>query len=976
MSQPSVQAVAAAPRPAFRERGGQGITTPALAGYPSSVHASRPLRSSPLAGPALSSNPSIVSLESSLSQCTSAFSLDVRSYSRSRPSSVASHTGSISATTSSHAHRAPGHLVGPSKSTGAIPTLGLDARPYSRSPPSSVISHFGSISGNSFSVSSHARRPTTAPARSTSAIPTLNLFRRQPKDDPAPPPPTQASFGHSRSASFPSRLISPPAHIPPAHIPQTYSPSTSRPTSTSPSVSRDPNDNWMSSSPFGPASTPRFSRQSMSAKPVVMPLSAREYRRQKRTSTMSNTLSSATSNTPATEGMGEECVNPIPHIIVSDSEASGASSSAPPSSNRSSRRASTPSLPSSRVAQSSTLPDSREPALSEKSSISTFFSFTSDNEAESAVISVVDPGVTPRRRKSYPNPTQRHSRISLVDAVNRLSQISGASEDTVFYDMEDGHSPRQRQISVTEDDGVLRRASLRRKNPETPSREAPLAFAAAETTAPQERTRVVRILEASEVSSAPVSSRFFESSHDCKEVAETGPECGVSGDISAVQAASQSKDSTAPGTSSTEAQVRPRKKLTKSRTQSVQAPPARLAVPSLPWIPRHPSPLFRGSPKQNLPQVSTSDVTLQENVPQTQEIGDSGKDNKRRGHRLTFQFIPSPSFHRRPKSTSGVAPSLDLKSPMKNDTRQRSPKPESRFGTDSTLSNLTHTQGSATTITLMPPPPIMSSSSVSSSAGNSTSSLNDGSSTTMVSRDTSATSIVAPSLQTVSRAEHPYPKVPSNLNKSVVAQPDSDSDTDESVIQQEHSRDASTTFADPPAASHDQELQESLSSSSTACSYASFSSVSTSGSVPDHLHAKNTQSPCSPCDPEATLGSHVLLKHHDEVSDPNFHPMWTVPMVTITTASPTAPPRITEIPPTLHERPVRSILIPAPAPVPISKRTARLKRARPQTAPASPTGAGLSNSFHLRDHHGRPSERHQGLNLCSAVSSAVQADIG
>ncbi|KAG1807472.1 uncharacterized protein BJ212DRAFT_747293 [Suillus subaureus] len=677
MSQPCVlqpEAVAVVHRPAaLRERAGQPLsTTPALVGYPTSLHASRPLRSSPLAGPAFSSNTSIVSLESSQSQCPSALSIDFGPYSRSQPSSIFSHTGSISATTSSHAHRAPGPLAGPSKSVGAIPTLGLDARPYSRSPPPSVISHTGSYSASSSSYSSHAHRaPTTGLPKSTSAIPTLSLFRRQAKDEPATPPPTQAPFGHSRSASFPCQTVPLPAHVP-----QAYSPSAARPTSQKPSVSRNPNDNWMSSTPFGPASTPRFSRQSMSSQPVVMPLSAREYRRRKCTSTMINTVYPATSGSPVTEGMGKEGVNSLPHIIVSDSEASGPSPSIHPPGNRPSRRA---SLPSSRVSHTSLPPGSREPALSEKSSISTFFSLSSENEAENA-------DVTPRRRKSYPTPSQRHSRISLVDAVNRLSQMSGASGDTVFFDMDDGHSPRQRQISVTEDDGVLRRASSRRKKLKkfnAPSREPVMADAAAERTAPQERTRVVRILEANEVSSTPMlDSRFSDSSHDRGEL--------VSGDISTERAASESKmDSKAPGTSSAEAQPRPRRKLTKSRTQSVQVPPARLASPSLPWIPRPPSPFFRGSAKQNTPNVSTLDMTLQENIPQTEEIGDNEKENNRRSRRMTFQFIPSPSFHKRPKSASGIAPSLDLKSPMRNDTQQRMPKPDSRCGTDSALSSLT-----------------------------------------------------------------------------------------------------------------------------------------------------------------------------------------------------------------------------------------------------------------------------------------------
>lgn len=739
---------------------------------------------------------------------------------------------------------------------------------------------------------------------SANAIPTLSLFRRQAKDEPAAPLPTQAPSGHSRSASFPCRTDPPPAHVP-----QAYSPSVARPTSPKPPVSKNPNDNWMSSSPFGPASTPRFSRQSMSLQPVVMPLSAREYRRRKCASTMTNAVYSATSHSPVNGSMGMEGANSLPHIIVSDSEASGPSPSVPPSRNRSSRRASSPSLPSSRVSLSHA---SREPALSEKSSISTFFSLSSENEAENAVITVVDPGITPRRRKSYPNPTQRHSRISLVGAVNRLSQASG---DTVFFDMDDGLSPRQRQISVTEDDGVLRRASSRRKKFDAPSHEPLMADAAAEPTAPQERTRVVRILEANEDSSIPVlDSRFSNATHDREEL--------VSGDISTERAASsESKvDLKAPGTSFV---ARPRKKLTKSRTQSVQVPPTRLAAPSLPWIPRPPSPFFRGSAKQNTPNISTSD---EENVPQTEEMGDNGKENKRRGRRLTFQFIPSPSFHKRPKSASGAAPSPDLKSPMRNDTRERIPKPDSRHGTDGGLSSLT---GSATTITLLPPPPITSSSSVSSSVGNSTSSLTDGSSTTMGSRDTSATSINTPTLQTASRgAEHSYPKVPSNLKQSMVAQWSSDTDSD----QQGNSRHASKTFADPPNASHDQELQESSSSFCTVTSYASLASYATSGSAPAAIDARNV--PGSFCD-------------RDQAPDPNVHPMWTVPMVTITAASPSAPPlRAKEISPTVHNPHVRPSFLAVPVPVPTSRSTARLKRPRPrpQTAPASPTAPHFPTS--------------------------------
>lgn len=877
-----------APPTAFRERGGQGV-------HLSSVRASRPLRSSPLAGPAFSTNPSISSSGPRQSQSSSAPSFDIRSYSRSSPSSITSHAGSSSSSFSSHAYRASGTLAGPSRSTGSIPTL---------SAPSSLFSHTGSLSTCTSSSSSHAHSTSgpLAQVKSTSSI--SGLFRRQAKDDPLPPPPTQAPFGHNRSTSFTSTTVSTPAHIP-----QTYSPRTPRPsTAPAPSVSRNPNDNWMSSSPFGPANTPRFSRQSMSSQPVVMPLSAREYQRKKRTS-ITNVVDPVTSDSPVTERMGAERPNNLPHIIVSDSESSRASPHpVVRSGNNFSRCASSSSLPCTTASPHNGSP---EPQLTPKSSINTFFSVKSENEAESAVITVVDPCVMPRRRQSTPNATQRHSRLSLVDAVNRLSQISAASGDTEFFDPEDNPGVRQRQISITEDDGVLRRASSRRKNVDVPIREVPLAHpVAAESITPQEHGRMVRIAEACEVSSdksttSVLGSKFSDSSHDCQQ--KSGPECDASNDIFPNRAASQSKQDLIPTAASPELQARPRKKLTKPRTQSVQAPSGS------PWIPRA-SPFFKASVKQNAP-------TTAEDVTQSHEAGDSGKDTNRRTRRLTFQFIPSPSFRKRPRAAPSVPPSFDLTPPTRNETRQRSSRLESGFGTDSTLSSLTVTQGSAATITLMPPPPITSSSSVSSSAADSTSSLT-GSNTTMVSRDTSATSIAAPSLVAVSRSEQPYQMVPSNLKKSIVA------------------RDEATT-ASP-------ELQETSSSISSVSSYVSFTSVSSPGSTPTTQDTKNP--PYSPCSrPEAIISSHASVKRAPD-SD-YLHPMWTVPMATITATS--ASSRINDISPKIHEPPVQPTFIaataappPVPLPVPTLKtpstrpNTTRLKRPRPQTAPSSPSLSG------------------------------------
>jgi hypothetical protein len=208
--------------------------------------------------------------------------------------------------------------------------------------------------------------------------------------------------------------------------------------------------------------------------------------------------------------------------------------------------------------------------------------------------------------------------------------------------------------------------------------------------------------------------------------------------------------------------------------------------------------------------------------------------------------------------------------------------------------------------------------------------LTDGSSTTMGSRDTSATSINIPSLQTASRgAEYPHPKVPSNLKQSMVAQWNSDIDSD----QQDNSRHASKSYVDPPNTSHDQELQESSSSFCTVTSYASLASYTTSGSAPAVLDARNA------------LGGSFC--DHDQAPDPNVHPMWTVPMVTITAASPTAAPmRAKEISPMLHNPHVQPSFLAVPAPVPTSRSTARLRRPRPrpQTAPASPTAPHFPTS--------------------------------
>lgn len=163
--------------------------------------------------------------------------------------------------------------------------------------------------------------------------------------------------------------------------------------------------------------------------------------------------------------------------------------------------------------------------------------------------------------------------------------------------------------------------------------------------------------------------------------------------------------------------------------------------------------------------------------------------------------------------------------------------------------------------------------------------------------------------------------VPSNLKKSIVA------------------RDEATTV--PP------ELQETSSSLSSVSSYVSFTSVSSPGSIsiPPTQDTKNP--PCSPSSrPEGIVSSHASVKR--EPNSDYLHPMWTVPMATITTTS--ASSRINDISSTIHEPPVQPTFIaataappPASLPVPTLKtpstrpNTTRLKRPRPQTAPSSPS---------------------------------------
>ncbi|KIK96175.1 hypothetical protein PAXRUDRAFT_25184 [Paxillus rubicundulus Ve08.2h10] len=753
------------------------------------VHSSRPWRSSPLAGPAFSSLPSIISecSEDSHDELGGQSSQALEHAQSPSESSVVSHAPSLSGSgyTSGNAST----LVQGDASTSSI---SLSASPT------------GTASSQGHSTIPTYRPQPARLSRSTGAVPTLGFFARSPSytselspgnrtsisAQPALPPQARTnSYRHSRTTSLPSRSTSEqPYHSP---IPLTYAPASSLPTSLpssstqaethhskqAPSTSRDPTSNWMSSSPFGPAATPKFSRLAMASPQVVMPLSAKEYRKRKARESYGNgkddKLSAPQIRVSFADNVTKRSSMPLPQSLsdsppVKPPRSTPAEvapfSSAPPPLPESSQpqparlprprphsatpavvphpRNDPPSPPSvqSRLSSQtrSHLPiPRRSPSppnpqlLSPKSSTNTFFSFAaSSSEDEVAFPSKVvkhaapnpasasspnvdaDPtAARPRRRKSYPDRRSGDVRLSLVDAMNRLSQegphnrlsvvsqtsslnrlsvVSQASGNTLFYDFVQsqreesdgaqgggqraGEQPALRTQSLEDLASTLTRTGI-----EAVEREF-------------ENMHTVRV----EVSPPPLGPRR-------RKLTKTRP--APARDVK--QRAQERRTSFLPWVSRGQGDGKrgaEGKASGEEGRASATMECAGKGVGPMGVIPPSPPP-DAGDPshieevKETAHDISTLKGTAH-GISMFKQHDDAPSIPPRKARRYTFQFIPAPSFHRAKRDKANSVPDTSKKG------RKKGMKGiESGFGTDSTS---TVTQGSQSTLV----PSTLSSSSL------------------------------------------------------------------------------------------------------------------------------------------------------------------------------------------------------------------------------------------------------------------------
>ena len=449
---------------------------------PSGLMYTRPWRSSPLAGPAFSTLPPIISESSEDEQDLVALE-SARELVQSRSPSSLSVVSMVSASASGYGSR------NASGSASALVLVEGEASTSSISLPPSTSAHGTGTSssqghGNSQTHSTHrpARLSKSWGRRASSSHEDASPKNVSEVSLTPPPRARTVSRGHSRPASLPGHTVVPSPTIPP-----TYSGASSESNNAKqpPSISRDPSSNWMSSTPFGPATTPKFSRLAMASPAVVMPLSAREYRKQKAKEALGKGKEKDTptsSHVPFIDNVMSAFQSPngVPLVKVSSPpsedvhqpSSSGGHNpdhqSPPqpqvdhpppeplPHASFSAQPQPRPSHPRPR-SRPNTPPRSSplavHPPISPKSSAGTFFSLASTPDDDStpsfpshpqtadipaSMSSPADhpnmanavlparPRPRPRRRKSYPDRLSNGVRPSLLEAMNRLSQESAA----------------------------------------------------------------------------------------------------------------------------------------------------------------------------------------------------------------------------------------------------------------------------------------------------------------------------------------------------------------------------------------------------------------------------------------------------------------------------------------------------------------------------------------------------------------------
>jgi len=774
----------------------------------------RPWRSSPLAGHAFSRLPPIIS-ESSEESHENELGKPERARELPRTSSQSSSSivsaGSLSASASGYGSR------NASGSASALVLIEGEASTSSGSSSASAGAQGTPSSQGHGGSPNHSHRPARTLSKSWGRTsPGLPLPKSANDVSIKPPPRARTlSHGHSRPVSFPVHPLAPSPTIPQAYSrtsPRPTSPESETNTAKQPqaSKSRDPSSNWMSSSPFGPAQTPKFSRLALASPAVVMPLSAKEYRKhkardsvggrkEKESPTSSKRVVFVDSATSA-----HKSPNGVPVVKVSPPTSEGVHQSPLSSGDHGPNHRSQPQpqvdhpspkpLPHASMLPRPSLPKQKRPntpprssplavhpPISPKSSTGTFFSLAGasddDNprpqgaDVPSSVSPPADdpslpvPPARPRprlRRKSYPDRISNGARLSLLEAMNRLSQesaslhrlsvlsqadevnrlsvVSQTSGHTLFYDVEsegeqggngngnaDGggrHKSTQHTKSLEDLSSTLARTGIEVVHPDGGGNlDTPLD----DERKGKRNVRMVRISDVVEVSPSPVPRRRKLTK------SRPGPARGLTqvfgaGPAPGTGTAKETKVQPPTQTQERRASLLPWKskgsgdgKAGVVGASEAAAGERSASIPAKGFVhpnettaptprPRSLSPIANGSAhveshstlKSNGQTKKTSSASRPRTSPSSEpEPLPSALPRKSRGY--TFSFLPSSTFHRpkRGKSNTtppGVEPGLD----------QNTGKPKGtkgiESGTDSTSTSIrTITQGSQSTLVLQSP---------------------------------------------------------------------------------------------------------------------------------------------------------------------------------------------------------------------------------------------------------------------------------